>query len=184
MNSITDPRLYSPTVTRPQPARIHGLAHRTLGCRQDDGVPPRRCGARTPGSPRRGSRRRCRAHAPLEGPRLLEGRSRHEHRADRLGRVPACAPRGRGRRGRRLSLRRRPPAGARDDGGIRAVRRGLRPRLVERVRATRSQGPVRPCPRRRPAGLHRRHGAVRGANRSRSPARHRARGRRGVGRLT
>ena len=50
------------------------------------------------GPHRRVPRRRHRAHAPVEGPRLLEGGPRHEHRAHRLGRVAPHASRRRGDR--------------------------------------------------------------------------------------
>ena len=68
------------------------LVHRPLGRGEDDDREHRRAGARAPRAARRAPRRRHRAHAPLEGARLLEGGPRHEHRAHRLGRV---APRAR-----------------------------------------------------------------------------------------
>ena len=65
--------------------RVHALVHGALGLRQVHDRAPRRPGARRA---RRGRvpRRRHRPHPPLEGPGLLEGRPRHEHRAHRLGR--------------------------------------------------------------------------------------------------
>ena len=86
-------------------------------------------------------RRRRRPDAPHEGPRLLQGGPRHEHRAHRLGRLaPRAGRRGRDRLGD-LALRRGPPAGARADRGARpASRRGPRRDLARRVRAARPKG--------------------------------------------
>ena len=115
-----DPRLYSPTVTRPARARIHGLAHRSLGCRQDDGLAPRRRGADRRGAHVEVLDGDVVRDAPLEGPRLLEGGPGHEHRANRLGRVAIRPRRDSGRRGGDLPVRRGPPARAGDDRGVRA----------------------------------------------------------------
>ena len=52
--------------------------------------------------------------APLEGPRLLEGGPRHEHRADRLGRLAAHAPGRRRDRRRDLARTARPAQKARE----------------------------------------------------------------------
>ena len=94
--------------------RLHALVHGPLRRRQDDDRAPRRARARPPRPHRRVPRRRHRAHAPLEGPRLLEGGPRHEHRADRLGRVAADAPRRRGDRRGDLAVRRDAPRSARE----------------------------------------------------------------------
>ena len=55
------------------------------GLGQDDDRAPRRPRARPPRPRRRVPRRRHGAHAPLEGPRLLEGGPRREHRAASAG---------------------------------------------------------------------------------------------------
>ena len=67
--------------------------------------PPRRPRARGARRDRRVPGRRHGPHAPLEGARLLEGGPRHEHRAHRLGRVAADAPRRRRHRRRDLPVR-------------------------------------------------------------------------------
>ena len=86
--------------------RLHALVHRALRRRQDDDRAPRRARARRARPRRRVPRRRHRPHAPLEGPRLLEGGPRHEHRADRLGRLAPHAPRRRRDRRRHLAVQR------------------------------------------------------------------------------
>ena len=85
---------------------LHRLADRAFGSRQDDDRARPRGGARAARRARRGARRRRRAHASLEGPRLLARGPRHEHRADRLGRLPVDASRGRCRGRGDLALRR------------------------------------------------------------------------------
>ena len=99
-------RARAPRVRDRPRRRLHALVHRPLRLRQDDDRAPRRARARPPRPRRRVPGRRHGAHAPLEGPRLLEGGPRHEHRADRLGRLAPHAPRRRRDRGRDLAVRR------------------------------------------------------------------------------
>ena len=121
---------------------------------------------------RRVPRRRHRPHAPLEGPRLLEGRPRHEHRAHRLGRLAHHPARGHGHHRRHLPVRRDAPEGARAGGAVRAVRGGVRQGIRRGVRAPRRQRPLRQGVRRRDQGLHRRRRSVRGAGEPRGRRRH------------
>ncbi len=96
------------------PRRLHALVHRPVRLRQVDDRPPGRPRARPARPRRRVPGRRHRPHAPVEGPRLLEGGPRHEHRADRLGRLAADPPGRRRDRGRDLALPRRPARKARE----------------------------------------------------------------------
>ena len=68
--------------------RFHPVVHRALGLGQDDDRRARRSRAGAPRRADRVPRRRRRAHAPLQGPRLLQGGPRHQHRAHRLGGEP------------------------------------------------------------------------------------------------
>ena len=124
------------------------------------------------GCRRRPPRRRRRAHAPVEGPRLLEGGPRHEHRAHRLGRLAARARRRGGGRLGDLAVRGDAPPRARARRAARAVRRGARGHAARGVRAPRPEGALRAGVRGRDRRVHRRLGAVRGAARSRAAARH------------
>ena len=110
---------------------------------QDDDREHRRAGARAPRLRRRPPRRRHRPHAPLEGPRLLEGGPRHEHRAHRLGRLAHRARRRRRGRLRDLAVR----------GGAQARARALveqQAPFVEIHVAT----SLEECARRDPKGLY------------------------------
>ena len=131
----THPPDRAPRVGQGRRRRLHPLVHRALGRRQDHDRPPRRPGARGARQDRRVPRRRHRPHAPLEGPRVLEGGPRHEHRAHRLGRLPADAARRRRHRRRDLALRGDAAEGARHGRGVRPVRRGVRQGVGRRVRA-------------------------------------------------
>ena len=102
-----------PESRAPPRRRLHALVHRALGRRQVHDRAPRRARARPARLRRRVPRRRHRPHEPLEGPRLLEGGPRHEHRADRLGRLAADAPGRRRHRGRHLAVRGDAPEGPR-----------------------------------------------------------------------
>ena len=166
-------RARAPGVGAPPRRRLHALVHRPLGRRQDDDRAPRRARARPARPRRRVPGRRHRPHAPVEGPRLLEGGPRHEHRAHRLGRLAADAAGRRGDRGRDLAVRGDAAEGARDGRGVGHVRRGLRRRVGRRVRAARREGPVREGVQGRDQGLHGRRRPLRGAGRSRARARHR-----------
>ena len=109
-----------PESERSRGGRLHALVHRPLGVGQDDDRAHHRAGARQARARRRVPRRRHGPHAPLEGPRLLEGGPRHEHRAHRLGRLAPHAPGRRRDRGRDLPVRGDPAEGPRAG---RAVRR-------------------------------------------------------------
>src|SRR5439155_1276064 len=98
---------------------------------------PRRARARPPRAGGRVPRRRHRAHAAVEGPRLLEGGPRHEHRAHRLGRLAADAARRRSDHGRDLAVRGDAAEGARAGRAVRDVRRGVRLGLGRGVRGPR-----------------------------------------------
>ena len=102
-----------PESDAPPRGRLHALVHRPLGRRQDHDRAPRRARARSARPRGRVPRRRHRPHAPLEGPRFLEGGPRHEHRADRLGRVAPDPPGRRRDRGRDLAVRGDAAQGAR-----------------------------------------------------------------------
>ena len=134
--------------------RIHPLVHGPQRRRQDHDRRDRRPRARAPRPPRRVPRRRRRPHAPLEGPGLLEGGPRHEHRAHRLGRLAADAPRCRGARLRDLALRGDAATRSRDGRGARTLRRGLHRDLGGGVRPPRCQGPLREGVQRRDQGVH------------------------------
>src|SRR5919106_1318325 len=116
--------------------RVHALVHGALGFREVDDRPPRRPGARRARPRRRVPRRRHGAHAPLEGPRVLQGGPRHEHRANWLGRFAHHAPRRHRHHRRHLALRRDAPEGAGPGRAVRAVRRGLRERVGRGVRVS------------------------------------------------
>ena len=135
-------------------AGIHNLVHGPVGRRQVHDRRPRDSRARAPRSGGRAARRRRRAHAPLEGPRLLQGGPRHQHPAHRLGLEPHHAPRRRHRRLGDLALRGDAPGRARARRGVRAVRVRARARLGRRVRPPRHEGPLREGDRRRDQGVH------------------------------
>ena len=78
-------RARAPGVGAPPRRRLHALVHRPLGRRKDDDRPPGRARARPARARRRVPGRRHRSLAPVEGPRLLEGGPRHEHRARSAG---------------------------------------------------------------------------------------------------
>ncbi len=120
----------------------------------------------------RGARRRHRPREPLQGPRLLEGGSRHQHPSHRLRRQPALAQRRAGDHRRDLALPRDPRRGARDDG--RPLRRGLRQGLGRGLRGARRQGPLREGALRRDQGVHRRLGSLRAPGEPGAGARDRA----------
>ena len=151
---------------------VHGLAHRPLGRRQDDDRPRRGGRARAPRPPRRGARRRRRPDAPLERPRLLARGPRHEHRADRLGRVAAHASRCGGGRRRHLAVRHDAQTRARARGGAGPVRRGVGEGAGRGVRTARREGPLRKGVRRRDHAVHRSRRPVRGAGRRGDRRRH------------
>src|ERR671923_295751 len=119
------------------------MVYRALGLRQDDNRGARAPGAGAARPPRRVARRRRGARAPLQGPRLLEGRPRHEYRSNRLGRLSAYAARRGGDLLRDLALPGGAAQGARDGRGARRVRRGLRGRLRRGVRPPRREGGLR-----------------------------------------
>ena len=132
-----------PESDRVRGRRLHPLVHRPLRLRQVDDRPPGRARARPPRPDRRVPRRRLRPHAPLEGPRLLEGGPGHEHRADRLGRLAADAP-GRRRDRRRDLARTRRPGG----------RRARWSSSTARSSRSSSQASVEECARRDVKGLY------------------------------
>ena len=90
----------------------------------------------------------CATHLS-QGPRLLEGGPRHEHRPHRLGRLAARPRRRRRRRLGDLAVRGGAPARPRARRGARDVRRGLRRDVARGVRAPRPEGPLREGARRR-----------------------------------
>ena len=155
-------RAAGPALTRPSAAstslvrcrarareRLRRLVHGPLGRRQVDDRRPRRRRARGARPARRPPRRRRRARAPDQGPRLLEGGPRHEHRAHRLGRLAARARRRRRRRARRSRpTRRRASARARSP---RSTRRSSRSTSRRRSRSA-SAATRRASTRRRIAG--------------------------------
>ena len=67
--------------------RLRRLVHRASGAGKTTVANIVEAELEQRGLRRRPSRRRHRAHAPLEGARVLEGGPRHEHRAHRLGRL-------------------------------------------------------------------------------------------------
>ena len=145
-----------------------------LGRGQDDDLEHRRAGARAARPPRRASRRRHRPHAPLEGPRLLEGGPRHQHRAHRLGRLAHRARRRRRGRLRHLAVR-GDAAGTRarsSSSTRRSSRSTSRPRVEECARRD-PKGLYAAALRGRDRGVHRRLGSVRGAARPGAPSRDR-----------
>ena len=93
-----------PESDRVRDGRLHALVHRPLRVGQVDDRARDRARARPARPGRRVPRRRLGPPAPLQGPRVLEGGPRHEHRADRLGRLAAHAPGRRRDRGRDLPV--------------------------------------------------------------------------------
>ena len=81
--------------------RLHALVHRAVRRRQDDDRGSRRARSSSGAAASSSSSTATTVRdASLEGPRVLEGGPRHEHRAHRLGRLaPDAARRGRDRRG-------------------------------------------------------------------------------------
>ena len=110
----------APGVGRDARRRFLPLVHGSLRLGQDDDRAPRRPRARPARRDRRVPRRRHGAHAPLQGPRVLQGGPRHEHRAHRLGRLAARPPRRRRHLRRHLSLRGDEAQGARHGARSRA----------------------------------------------------------------
>ena len=162
---------------------LHPLVHGAFGLRQDDDRASRRSGDGPPRARGRVPRRGHRAHAPLEGPRLLEGGSRRPRRAPRLGRVAHHPPRRRRHRRRDLPVR----AGAREcprsGRGARPVRGDPRRDVGRRVRPQGRERALRQGVCRRDQGVHRRRRPVRGTVVSRDRRRHRRHRARGVRRL-
>ena len=120
------------------------------------------------GRDRRVSGRRRRAYPPLEGPRVLQGGPRHEHRAHRLGRLaahrgtaPRCSSRPSPRTRRRVA---RLVRWWRSSG--RSSRSSSRPQ--SNLRATGRERSVREGVLRRDQGVHRRLRSLRGARGPRS----------------
>ena len=80
---------------RPRDDRLHDLVHRPLRLGQEHHRPPAGDRAAETRPQGRGARRRRRAHAPVEGPRLQQGGPRHQHPPHRLGvRGPVAQRRG------------------------------------------------------------------------------------------
>src|SRR5919204_1819689 len=151
--------------------RFHGLVHRPERRGQDDDRAHRRARDRGARTDRRVPRRRHGADPSVERPRLLEGGPRREHRADRMGGVPADAP----RRGRdricHLPVRGGACARAHDGRGLRPIRRGVRRRLARRGGAPGHEGPLREGDEGRDPELHRRQRPLREAGAARHPHR-------------
>ena len=139
-----------PESDRVRAGRLHPLVHRPLRVGQVDDRARDRARARQARPGRRVPRRRLGAPAPLQGPRVLEGGPRHEHRADRLGRLAAHAPGRRRDRRRDLPVPRDPREGARAGRAVRPAssRSSSRPRSTSARAATSTASTRRRSPAR------------------------------------
>ena len=115
------------------------LVHRILRCRQEHDRERRRRRAPQPRAPGRAARRRRGPRAPLSRPHLLQGRPRHQHPPDRLGREGPGPQWRRRDHGRDLPVPGDPRC---SEGGDPELRRGVRRHAARRVRGPRRQGPL------------------------------------------